>query len=139
MGLIVYWSGKTGNTAKFVESLAMPAHRIGNHDEPVGMALPFVLVTPTYADGQGRGAIPKPVTRFMSEPRNRGLILGVIGGGNRNFGSTFAAGATAVSINYGVPVLYRFELCGMPQDTKLVQEGLQRLWTAQQQQMRLAA
>lgn len=133
MGLIVYWSGKTGNTAKFVESLGMPAHRIGNHDDQVLMMEPFVLIIPTYADGQGRGAIPKPVIRFMAAPQNRSRIVGVIGGGNRNFGQTFAAGATAASINYGVPVLYRFELAGMPQDTQRVQEGLQRLWTAQQQ------
>ena len=133
MGKIIYWSGKTGNTARFVSKIGLPALRIENHGEIIRMAVPFVLILPTYADGLGRGAIPKAVENFMALPENRRRITGVIGGGNRNFGAMFAQGATAVSVRYGVPVLYRFELAGMPQDITCVKEGLERLWTAQQQ------
>ncbi|MEY8799555.1 class Ib ribonucleoside-diphosphate reductase assembly flavoprotein NrdI [Leisingera sp. XS_AS12] len=130
-GKIVYWSGKTGNTERFVSKIGLPSIRIANHGDPVRVEEPFVLITPTYADGLGRGAIPKPVDRFLNAPGNRRWLLGVIGGGNRNFGRMFAQGATAVSVNCGVPVLHRFELAGMPADVDRVREGLIRLWTAQ--------
>jgi protein involved in ribonucleotide reduction len=130
-GRIVYWSGASGNTHRFVSKINLPDYRIENHGAPVLMAEPFVLITPTYADCNGRGAIPKPVVRFLDHGANRHNLLGVIGGGNRNFGHLFAQGATAVSIRYGVPVLYRFELAGLPSDVTQVKEGLLRLWAAQ--------
>ncbi|MBW3243518.1 class Ib ribonucleoside-diphosphate reductase assembly flavoprotein NrdI [Epibacterium sp. DP7N7-1] len=131
MGKIAYWSGATGNTHRFVEKLELPSLRIQNHGDPLRVNEPCVLITPTYADGLGRGAIPKPVRRFLDLAENRCHVLGVIGGGNRNFGQMFAQGATAVSAKYGMPVLHRFELAGLPKDVAFVREGLIRLWMAQ--------
>lgn len=130
-GKIVYWSGATGNTRRFVEKVGLPRLRIENQSAPLAVTEPCVLIIPTYADGNGRGAIPKHVLRFLDHPGNRGFVLGVIGGGNRNFGRMFAQGATAISAKYGLPVLHRFELAGLTSDVALVREGLIRLWTAQ--------
>lgn len=130
-GKIVYWSGATGNTHRFVSKIGLPSIRLPNKGEQVLVHEPCVLIVPTYADGLGRGAIPKPVRRFMDIPANRSHVLGVIGGGNRNFGRMFAQGATAISAKYGIPVLHRFELAGLPEDVATVKEGLIRLWMAQ--------
>lgn len=112
-GHIVFWSGATGNTARFVEKVGLPALRIPNQGA-LRVDGPCVLITPTYADAHGRGAIPKPVQRFLMAEDNRRHVLGVIGGGNRNFGAMFAQGATAISATFKIPVLFRFELAGMP-------------------------
>jgi|TARA_R110002051_G_scaffold43404_1_gene88935 protein involved in ribonucleotide reduction len=139
MGKILYWSGATGNTHRFVEKIGLPALRIQNHGDPLRMDEPCVLIIPTYADGLGRGAISKPVRRFLDLPENRHNVLGVIGGGNRNFGQMFAQGATAVSVKYGMPVLHRFELAGLPEDVAFVRKGLIRLWMAQSKASLVAA
>lgn len=39
---------------------------------------PFVLVTPTYGGGGSKGAVPKPVIRFLNDENNRSFIRGVI-------------------------------------------------------------
>lgn len=91
---------------------------------------PYVLVIPTYADGEGRGAVPKPVIHFLNDPHNRSLLCGVISGGNRNFGPTFGLAGDIVAQKCGVPNLYKFELAGTDRDTQIVKHGLQRLWDA---------
>lgn len=91
----------------------------------------FVLITPTYADGQGRGAVPKQVIRFLNDPDTRHHLRGVIAAGNRNFGATFALAGDVVAQKCGVPVLYRFELAGTETDIARVSEGLDRFWTTQ--------
>lgn len=127
MNSLAYYSTASGNTRRFVERLGLPATRI--EAEPVRMDRPFVLICPTYADGQGRGAVPKPVIRFLNDPENRALLQGVIASGNRNFGEFFAQAGKVIATKCGVPCLYRFELAGTPEDTDRVRQGLQRLWT----------
>src|ERR671911_145054 len=55
--LLVFFSSISGNTARFIEKLGMRAVRIPLHstDAPLVVDEPFVLVTPTYGGGQGRG------------------------------------------------------------------------------------
>ncbi len=121
---LVYWSSTSGNTQRFVQALGFSALCLPNQGPVPLMDRPFVLMTPTYAAHDGRGAVPKPVIRFLNEPQNRGLIKGVIGAGNRNFGALFAQGATVVAQKCNVPVLYRFELAGTIQDVEIVRRGL---------------
>lgn len=128
MGGLVYWSSASGNTARFVARLGGRVCRIGDDAPPCG---PYVLVTPTYADGAGRGAVPKPVIRFLNDPANRALIRGVIAGGNRNFGEFFARAGDVIAGKCGVPLLYRFELAGTAEDVARVRSGLDRFWTRQ--------
>ncbi|WP_163850874.1 class Ib ribonucleoside-diphosphate reductase assembly flavoprotein NrdI [Pseudooceanicola aestuarii] len=133
MGGLVYFSSRSGNTHRFVARLGVPAQRIpitpGEH-MPAPRA-PFVLITPTFADGQGRGAVPKQVIRFLNDPGTRQHLRGVIAAGNRNFGATFALAGDVVARKCGVPVLYRFELAGTDTDITRVTEGLDRFWKTQ--------
>ena len=126
MADLVFFSSGSGNTARFVARLGLSALRIPIRlDEPIPVVdAPFVLICPTYADGQGRGAVPKPVIRFLNDPSRRTLLRGVIGAGNRNFGATYALAARVIAEKCGVPVLWRFELAGTDTDIQQVRAGL---------------
>lgn len=123
---LVFFSSGSGNTARFVARLGLPGLRIPIRPaQPMApVEAPFVLICPTYADGQGRGAVPKPVIRFLNDARNRAGLRGVIGAGNRNFGATFALAARIIADKCNVPVLWRFELAGTDVDVAKVRAGL---------------
>ena len=130
MSGLVFYSSVSGNTARFVERLGLQAARIPiRPDEPMPEPTqPFVLICPTFADGQGRGAVPKQVIRFLNAPERRALLRGVIGAGNRNFGVTYALSARVIAEKCAVPVLYRFELAGTETDVARVRAGLVQFW-----------
>lgn len=135
--LLVYFSSVSGNTARFIEKLGLPARRIPLHrnDEQLVVDEPYVLVTPTYGGGQGRGeekgAVPKQVIRFLNDEHNRNLIRGVISAGNTNFGDSFCLAGEIVSRKCHVPHLYRLEVFGTSDDVDRVSDGLERWWTPQ--------
>jgi protein involved in ribonucleotide reduction len=125
---LVYYSSASGNTARFIAALKLPAKRIqiepaADMPAPSG---PFVLVCPTFADGEGRGAVPKQVIKFLNDPARRALLRGVIGAGNRNFGATYALAAKVIAEKCHVPILYRFELAGTETDVLRVRAGLEK-------------
>jgi protein involved in ribonucleotide reduction len=132
--LLVFFSSVSENTARFIEKLGARAVRIPLHstDEPLRIDEPFVLVTPTYGGGQGRGAekgaVPRQVIRFLNDEGNRSLIRGVISAGNSNFGEHFGLAGDIISRKCSVPHLYRLELFGTPEDVDRVKEGLERWW-----------
>ena len=130
MGGLVYFSSASGNTARFVTRLGLPAARIPitAADEMPSLERPYVLICPTFADGEGRGAVPKQVIRFLNDPDRRALLRGVIATGNRNFGATFALSGKVISDKCNVPVLYRFELAGNDLDISRITAGLQKFW-----------
>jgi len=135
--LLVFFSSASGNTARFIEKLGLPAQRIPLHrvDGDLTVDEPFVLVTPTYGGGQGRGeekgAVPKQVIRFLNDERNRQNIRGVISAGNTNFGDSFGAAGDIISRKCHVPHLYRFEVFGTQDDVDRVSDGLERWWVSQ--------
>lgn len=135
--LVVYFSSVSGNTARFVEKLGLDARRIPLHrgDEPLVVDEPFVLITPTYGGGRGRGeeagAVPRQVIRFLNDERNRRLIRGVISAGNTNFGESYCLAGEIISRKCHVPHLYRLELFGTPDDVDRVSDGLERWWISQ--------
>lgn len=132
--LLVYFSSVSGNTARFIEKLGKRAVRIPLRptDPSLYVDEPFVLVTPTYGGGAGRGvekgAVPKQVIRFLNEERNRRNIRGVISAGNTNFGDAFCLAGDIVARKCAVPHLYRLEVFGTPDDVERVTEGLERWW-----------
>ncbi|SIN83985.1 class Ib ribonucleoside-diphosphate reductase assembly flavoprotein NrdI [Vannielia litorea] len=132
-GHLVYFSSGSGNTARLVEKLGLPATRLPlSAAAPVPLVTePFVLVTPTYADGEGRGAVAKPVIAFLNLAANRALLRGVIAGGNRNFGATFALAGEVIATKCNVPLLYRFELAGTETDIARIRSGLDQYWGTQ--------
>ncbi|ALV26512.1 MULTISPECIES: class Ib ribonucleoside-diphosphate reductase assembly flavoprotein NrdI [Pannonibacter] len=131
MGRLVYFSSTSENTRRFVEKLGYDAIRLPvDASAPVPLVSePFVLVTPTYGGGTPKGAVPKPVIRFLNEEQNRKLIRGVIAAGNTNFGEGYAIAGNIISAKCNVPFLYRFELLGTAEDVENVTLGLERFWT----------
>ena len=127
---IVFFSSASGNTARFVNALGMMASRIPVSPKAVLPALPdeYVLICPTYADGEGRGAVPKQVIHFLNDPDHRRRLRGVIGGGNRNFGTTYGIAADVIAKKCAVPLLYKFELAGTLTDIARVRDGLHAFW-----------
>ncbi|GAB2520312.1 class Ib ribonucleoside-diphosphate reductase assembly flavoprotein NrdI [Paramicrobacterium agarici] len=132
MTRLVYFSSVSGNTHRFVEKLGKPAERIPLYAKEAGLKAdePFVLVTPTYGGGNGQGAVPKQVIRFLNDEENRGLLRGVIAAGNTNFGDAYCLAGDIISAKCKVPTLYRFELFGTPDDVSVVHDGLDQFWKA---------
>jgi len=132
--LLVYFSSVSGNTARFIEKLGLPARRIPLHSSEPALRVdePFVLVTPTYGGGEGRGvergAVPKQVIRFLNDEANRAQLRGVISAGNTNFGESFCLAGDIISRKCHVPHLYRLELFGTSDDIDRVSDGLERWW-----------
>ena len=131
MGGLVYFSSRSGNTHRFVEKLGLPALRLPlESDAPIPRAdQPYVLITPTYGGGEVKGAVPKPVIRFLNDEHNRALIRGVIASGNTNFGTAYALAGDIIAAKCAVPFLFRFELLGTAEDIDNVSKGLEQFWT----------
>lgn len=129
---IVYFSKTSENTKRFVEKLDLTAIRIPlewRGDEPFTVVRPYVLVVPTYGGNKEGKQIPKQVVDFLNFKVNRDLLRGVIGTGNTNFGETYCRAAELISAKVGVPLLYRVELLGTPDDVQQTLERLETLWT----------
>jgi protein involved in ribonucleotide reduction len=126
---LVYYSSKSGNTHRFVSRWSREAIRLPPKPADVFPVLltPFVLICPTYADGEGRGAVPKQVIRFLNAPERRAALVGVIGTGNRNFGATYALAGRIIAEKCDVPLLYTLELAGTETDVAHVTFGLETL------------
>lgn len=125
---VLYWSSSSENTHRFaqrLERLGQGTGRIPNQAPMLEAQAPFVLLFPTYADGAGRGAVPKPVIHFLNIPENRALLRGVVGGGNRNFGALYIQGAREVARKCQVPVLDSFELAGTERDAQRILSAIQ--------------
>jgi len=135
MGLIVYYSSRSGNTHRFVEKLGLRAARIPLGAEDIHIREPYVLILPTYCGDGGpgivKGAVPKPVIRFLNDADNRKNIRGVIAAGNTNFGAAYCIAGDIISAKCQVPFLYKFELLGTQEDVDQVKHGLERFWTRQ--------
>ena len=130
MSNLVYFSSASENTHRFVQKLGLPAERIPLHakDAPLVASEPYVLVLTTYGGGPETKAVPKQVIRFLNDEHNRSLIRGVIAGGNTNFGEAYGIAGDIIGRKLQVPVLYKFELFGTPDDVRIVQEGLEAFW-----------
>ncbi|WP_148253604.1 class Ib ribonucleoside-diphosphate reductase assembly flavoprotein NrdI [Aidingimonas lacisalsi] len=132
-GELVYFSTRSGNTHRFVEKLGLPAQRIPlNRDDPfLRVDSPYILITPTYGNGHLKGAVPGQVIRFLNDEHNRGLIRGVVAAGNTNFGAAFCLAGRIIAEKCQVPLLYRFELLGTPDDVTEVRKGVEEFWKRQ--------
>lgn len=134
MAQLIYFSSVSNNTHRFVEKLGREALRIPlmTADDTIFATEPFVLIVPTYGGGNGRGAVPKQVIKFLNVPHNRELLRGVIAGGNTNFGRAYGLAADVIAAKCNVPALYRFEVFGTPDDVEAVNSGLDSFWQQQQ-------
>jgi protein involved in ribonucleotide reduction len=131
---VVYFSSVSENTKRFVDKLEAKAVRIPIRTEEAAEFVhdrDSVLVLPTYGGGNDNSTVPKQVIKFLNNPDNRKRIKAVIAGGNTNFGSHFGKAGDIVADKLGVPVLYRFEITGTPEDVVEVKERLAQFWQIQ--------
>ena len=131
---VVYFSSVSENTKRFVDKLEAKAVRIPIRTEEAAEFVhdrDSVLVLPTYGGGNDNSTVPKQVIKFLNNPENRKHIKAVIAGGNTNFGSHFGKAGDIVADKLGVPVLYRFEITGTPEDVIEVKERLAQFWQIQ--------
>jgi protein involved in ribonucleotide reduction len=89
---------------------------------------PYILFVPTYAGGEGRGAIPRQVRSFLNIKENRKLLKGVVGFGNTNFGEHFCKAADLISAKTGVPVIAKVEIFGTDYDVEKIKKRLEMLY-----------
>jgi protein involved in ribonucleotide reduction len=128
--MIVFFSSTSENTARFIEKLDLPALRLPLKASDAGLIRieeDFVLVTPTYGTTR-KGYVPRQVVAFLNQEQNRVRCRGVIGSGNLNFLGDYCKAAEIISAKLQVPVLYRFELAGTPEDVTKTQKGLSTFW-----------
>jgi protein involved in ribonucleotide reduction len=118
---IVYFTSKTGNTARFVNKLGMESINIS---KDLIVKEPFILFIPTYASTDGKRSVPTPIKQFLNESVNRSNLRAIVGFGNRNFGRNFAIGAEVVSLKCKVPILHKVELFGTPEDIEIVKNRI---------------
>ncbi len=120
---VVFFSNYGRNTERFVRKLGLDCkvQQIpvkGDFNETI--TDPFILITPTYTD---RG-VPPQVMKFLNEFRNRKHLVGVVAGGNKNFGPNYAKAGKVISKKCKVPMLYAFEIMGTEEDVMKVREGI---------------
>ena len=119
--LIVYWSSNSGGTRRVAEALSTDTVELSGYDG----TSPYVLLTPTYDQPRG-GFTPKPVQTFLNKHAH--LMVGVLGLGNRNFGEKYCQAAHDISKQFNVPVLWRIEIMGTPDDHRTIDAGTAQHW-----------
>lgn len=125
---VIYFSSTSNNTERFVEKLSVNSKRIPlltNTTEPLIATEPYILITPTYGGGNGKGAVPKQVIKFLNHKENRDLLKGVISTGNTNFGAAYCLAGDIISNKCEVPHLYKLEIMGMIEDVNNVKKILE--------------
>lgn len=119
----VFYSSKTGNTARLLHNAGLEGLRLPQAPDVAvpQVHAPFILLTPSFGDGHGKGDVPKAVIRFLNQPGNRQWLRAVVGCGDRNFGSNFARAAQLVAHKCQVPLLLRIEGAGTAADWQRLQ------------------
>jgi protein involved in ribonucleotide reduction len=117
---VYYYSSASGLVRSFAERLGRPAYNLADREHRLSEADgPWVLLTPSYKTGNDRNdTVPEGVRRFLASPVNRRRLVGVMGSGNRNFGSHYQRACRVVAERSGRPVLFEFELAGTPWDVE---------------------
>ncbi len=126
---VVYFSSVSENTRRFVDKLG-GGYRIPlkKSDPELIVTEPYVLITPSYGAGRDENTVPKQVIRFLNNPENRGLLLGVVGSGSTHYREKYCRAAFAVAAKCQVPLLYTYELLGLPEDVAEVSRILKELY-----------
>lgn len=130
---LIYFSSTSEYTHRFVQKLGLPhgqAERLPviTKEPTLEATAPYVLLTPTYGGGDGHGAVPKQVIKFLNVEGNRALLRGVIANGNTNFNEGYCLAGYIIARKCQVPLMYKFELMGTPDDVARVREGLEGIF-----------
>lgn len=130
MPLVVYFSSVSENTKKFVEKVGVRSMRIPLLPTENFLVVnePYILLTPSYGAGKPQHAVPKQVIKFLNDAHNRSFLKGLVCSGNTNYGDGYCIAGRIISEKTGAPILYRYELLGLPEDVAAVKEGLEKSW-----------
>ena len=121
--LIYYWSSSTGGTKSVADRLSISTRPI----HPGARAQqPYILMCPTYDAPRAKGFTPKPVKDFLRD--NHELMVGVIGTGNRNFGSNYCRAAHNISARFHVPIIHQVDIRGTQGDINDIDHKLRVDW-----------
>ena len=129
MALVVYFSSVSENTKTFVEKLGMRNKRIPllATDDFLLVDEPYVLIVPSYGAGRNESTVPKQVIKFLNNEYNRANIQAVVGSGNRNYGEKYCRAAQIVATKCEVPLVYTYEILGLPDDVENVKRIIDSL------------
>ena len=122
MIMLVAFASKTGNVKAFVDKLSKQCDITTHHikqGEIEKMNEPFILITYTT----GIGNTPEEVSQFLS--LNAHLMVGVVGSGNMNWGLNYCKASVDIATKYGLPLIHRFELRGVPKDVEIVKQFIE--------------
>lgn len=125
---VIFFSSVTGNTERFVDKITITGNKIRipiKGDFSFKPSNPFIIITPTYGDGNGKGMVPHQVKKFLKNFNSN--LVGVISTGNRNFGKEFGLAGDLISYKFKVPLLYKLEIAGLPSDAEKVNNILKEL------------
>jgi protein involved in ribonucleotide reduction len=111
--LLIVYDSLTGNVQRFVDKLDTKTIKI---TPDLIVDQPFILITYTT----GFGEVPARVEKFLMQ--NRQYIKGVIGSGNKNWGSYYCGSAETISKQYYVPLIHKFELSGSQKDVEKIKQ-----------------
>lgn len=126
--LLIYWSGKTRNTANFIKRLDMESVELSMASSLSYIAQrPYILFVQTYTGFSDFNFVPKPYKNFLSNKENRDKIRGVIASGDRCFVDTFCLAGELVAKKCQTSVLYRYELSGLNKDVIAVKNIVESL------------
>lgn len=125
---IAYFSNESENTHRFIKKLIQVAEESGKpitvtrlniRGEQPTLNEDYILIAPTYGTRK-TSHTPPQVKKFLKDEKTRNHCVGVIGTGNINFGEEYGIVGNIVSHKLKVPLLYKFELSGLPKDTDMV-------------------
>lgn len=116
--MVIVFDSKTGNVRRFVDKLGLPTIQLSPN---LVVSEPFILITYTT----GFGNVPSTTAEFLKS--NHINLRGVAASGNKNWGQFFARSADNISSTYGVPILHKFEMSGMPEDVDILKERVQNI------------
>ena len=139
-------SGNTRAFAKHIQELSQAKHQESTdypiiqvkeiHDNsPLEIENePFFAIVPTYLEG-GNGIdngdqeiLTESLRDYIAFDTNAQRCLGVIGGGNKNFGYQYCLTAQQYAQQFNIPFLADFELRGNPVETEQIYTLLCKCW-----------
>ena len=120
----VYFSSKSGTTVRLINKLGGEATRIPISSLEVMPVMegPFVLICPSYGDGEGKNSIAKQVLSFLELEDNQRHMLGIVGIGDRNFGKYFAHASVVLSQRFNVSLMHKMEVFAFGSDMLKLRE-----------------
>ena len=118
---VVYLS-LTGKTRQFVNKLGWESIEISKKNPILEMKEPYIVITPTYGE-----QVAHFFYEYIDFEKNRNLLMGVAGSGNRNFNTSYCSNSKELAKKYGVPLLHCFENQGTDKDVQILIEKVREI------------